>query len=76
MTVTESASQAGKAAGEKVDAEEQESVPTAMAVAFASLQEKEDPEEDSAEKQTEKRERDKHRQEQDDIIARTLATKQ
>jgi transcriptional accessory protein Tex/SPT6 len=71
----EATSQGKKAAEEKVDAEEQESVPTAMAVAFASLQEKDD-EEEAAEQQVDKRERDKHRQEQDDIIARTLATKQ
>ena len=72
----ESTSKGGKTAETKVDGEESEPAPTAMAVAFASLQEKEDTEEDSAEEQVGKHERDKHRREQDDIIARTLAAKQ
>ena len=72
----ESASRDEKAKDGSPDLEEQEPVPTAMAVAFATRQEKDETGEDFVENQTTKRERSKHKEERDEIIARTLATKQ
>jgi small subunit ribosomal protein S1 len=58
---------------EAFEIEEQEPVPTAMAIAFASLQDKGDDADDNLEARGRA---NRHRKEQDDIISRTLATKE
>jgi transcriptional accessory protein Tex/SPT6 len=54
--------------------QDEEPVPTAMALAFASLQTDKDADDRAASERETTSESKKHRQEQDDIIARTLAT--